>query len=109
MPRPRKCRMISCDPTNRFYKPQGVKMCDLAISVLSHDQLESLKLADSDKLDQIVAAKKMNISRSTFSRLVNEARSTVAEALVNGWALKIDGGDFQVKPDKNSNELNKKG
>jgi len=97
MPRPRKCRNIANEPIARFYKPQGVRMRELQHVVLKHDQLEALKLADMEQLDQETAASKMNISRATFSRLVNEARHVVAEALVNGWALKIDGGDFKVR------------
>ena len=64
---------------------------------LQHDHLEALRLADMEQMDQESAASNMNISRSTFSRLVNEARNIVAEALVNGWALKIEGGDFEVR------------
>ncbi|MHA1540978.1 MAG: DUF134 domain-containing protein [Alphaproteobacteria bacterium] len=100
MPRPRKCRRIANHPIAKFYKPQGVKMCDLSLSILSHDQLEALRLADAENMDQIDASKFMNISRSTFSRLVNEARKIVAKALVNSWALKIEGGDFEISPNK---------
>lgn len=96
MPRPRMKRNIANNPVARFYKPQGLKMRDLKQIILSYDQLEALRLADAEKMDQVEAAKLMNISRSTFSRLVNEARTTVATALTNGWALKIEGGDFKV-------------
>ena len=97
MPRPRKFRQIAGEPVERFYKPQGVRMRELKHLILKHDQLEALRLADMEQLDQESAALKMNISRSTFSRLVNEARNIVAEALVKGWALKIEGGDFEVR------------
>jgi len=96
MPRPRKCRLIQSEPVKQFYKPQGIRMHDLPIEVLSHDQLEALRLADANKLDQTNSAKQMNISRATFSRLVNQARHIVATALVNGHALKIEGGDFII-------------
>ncbi len=101
MPRPRMKRRIASDPISRFYKPQGLKMRELQQITLSHDQLEALRLADMKKIEQVEAAKLMGISRSTFSRLVNEARTIVATALTNGWALKIEGGDFKV-----SNEIN---
>lgn len=100
MPRPRIKRFIASKPVNRFYKPNAVKMRDLKQIVLSNDQLEALRLADVDNLDQIQAAQKMNISRSTFSRLVAEARNITATALTNGWALKIEGGDFVTLPKK---------
>lgn len=96
-------RFIANSPIARFYKPQAIKLCDLNKITLSHDQLEALRLADFEKMEQIDAAELMNISRSTFSRLVNEARNIVATALVNGWALKIEGGDFEVSENNNKN------
>lgn len=96
MPRPRIKRCIAKDPIARFYKPQSVPMKDLKVLVLSHDQLEALRLADMESFDQESAAFSMNISRPTFSRLVNEARKIVASALVEGCALKIEGGNFNV-------------
>lgn len=97
MPRPRKCRMIESGPIKRCYKPNGISMRELNQVVLKNDQLEAIRLADMEQMDQESAAVQMNISRPTFSRLVNESRKIVAEALVNGWALKIEGGDFEVK------------
>ncbi len=71
-------------------------MRDLEHIVMSHDQLEALRLADVEKMEQVEAAKLMNISRSTFSRLIAEARTISATALTKGWALKIEGGDFEI-------------
>ena len=96
MPRPRRKRLIERDLHSHFYKPQAIKLCDLKIITLTKDQLEAIRLADSEELDQEQAANQMNISRSTFSRLVAEARKIVASALVNGWAIKIEGGDFEI-------------
>lgn len=96
MPRPRKPRLIQGPLASWFYKPQGVPMAELKGSVLSHDGFEALRLADVEGLDHEAAARMMEISRPTFSRLVAEARRTVATALVNGWALRIDGGDFRL-------------
>lgn len=102
MPRPRMKRFIASDPVVRFYKPQAIKMRDLKQIVLSHDQLEALRLADVEKIEQVPAAEFMNISRSTFSRLLAEARNVTATALTNGWALKIEGGDFEVSENNNN-------
>lgn len=96
MPRPRRKRIISCNPVDYFYKPQGIKLKELQQITLSHDQLEALRLADVQDLEQTDAAELMNISRSTFSRLVSEARKITATALINGWAIKIEGGDFEI-------------
>ncbi len=104
MPRPRRKRCIANKPVEHFYKPQSVKMRDLKQVVLSHDQLEALRLADVEKMEQVEAAKLMNISRSTFSRLLAEARTISATALTKGWALKIEGGDFEISKKSKTND-----
>lgn len=94
MVRPTKCRHIRLDPVVRFYKPQGIPVRDLSVVVLKDEELEALCLADRQGLEHEEAAALMNISRSTFSRILTKARSSVAVALVEGAALKIEGGDF---------------
>jgi predicted DNA-binding protein (UPF0251 family) len=69
-------------------------MRQLRIVTIKDEELEALFLADTQGLDQESAAALMNISRSTFSRILAEARKSVATALVEGAALKIEGGDF---------------
>jgi predicted DNA-binding protein (UPF0251 family) len=63
---------------------------------LLHEELEALRLADLEGQHQADAAVQMSVSRSTFQRLVTEARRKVALALVNGAALQIEGGTFRV-------------
>ncbi|MEJ2116883.1 MAG: DUF134 domain-containing protein [Alphaproteobacteria bacterium] len=94
MVRPRKCRRISVTPASRFYKPQGAPMRQLRVVTIKDEELEALSLADAQGLDQESAAALMNISRSTFSRILATARKSVATALINGAALKIEGGDY---------------
>jgi len=60
--------------------------------ILTLDELESLRLADLDGLYQEQAAEQMKISRPTFSRIVEEARRKVADALIHGKALRIEPG-----------------
>ena len=38
----------------------------------------------------------MNVSRQTFGRIIESAHKKVAEALVKGKALKIEGGEFEM-------------
>jgi predicted DNA-binding protein (UPF0251 family) len=64
--------------------------------ILPVEGLEALRLVDVEALDQETAAGKMGISRPTFSRVLAEARKTVAKALVNGWAIRIEGGDYEL-------------
>ncbi|GMN89627.1 DUF134 domain-containing protein [Francisella sciaenopsi] len=96
MPRPRIKRCIANEPSSLFYKPQAIRMKDLQQITLSYDQLEALRLADVENMKQANAAERMNISSSTFSRLIAEARYIVASALTKGWALKIEGGNFEI-------------
>ena len=97
MPRPRKCRRLSLNTPARFYKPKGVPMRQIDVINLTEEELEAISLADYQGLDQESAAKKMKISRSTFSRIVNRARGLVAEALVKGAALQVDGHSNDIE------------
>ncbi len=96
MARPRKCRRISLSPVSRFYKPQGVPVRQLRVVCLKEEELEALSLADIKEMDHESAAALMNVSRSTFSRILAEARKAVATALVEGAALRIEGGHFAL-------------
>lgn len=98
MPRPRKCRRVGRMPIHTFYKPQGLPLKELTGINLSVDGLEAMRLADAQGLDQTEAAAVMGVSRPTFSRILCQARQIVARALSNGWAIHIDGGDYEVTP-----------
>jgi predicted DNA-binding protein (UPF0251 family) len=63
---------------------------------LTIDEFEAIRLADLENLYQQQAADKMKISRPTFGRIIESAHKKVAEALVRGKALKIEGGDFEI-------------
>jgi len=96
MPRPRKCRRVGHPPVHRFYKPQGVPLHELIGVNLPVEGLEALRLADAMGLAHEKAAESMGISRPTFSRILSEARQTVARALASGWAINIEGGSFEI-------------
>jgi predicted DNA-binding protein (UPF0251 family) len=72
----------------------------LKIKVLKDEELEALLLADANGLEQQAGAKLMNVSRSTFSRILAQARKTVATALAEGAAIEIGGGDFRLVPEE---------
>jgi predicted DNA-binding protein (UPF0251 family) len=67
--------------------------------ILSLDGLEALRLADAEGLEHEKAAEMMGVSRPTFSRLLSEARGIVAKGLVNGWAIRIEGGNYEFAGD----------
>lgn len=96
MPRPRQCRRVGCLPSVAYFKPRGIPLCELEEVALAVDEFEAIRLADLDGLYQEDAAEKMGISRQTFGRAIESARRKVADALVNGKALRIEGGDFMV-------------
>lgn len=96
MPRPRQCRRVAQLPQATYYKPRGVPLRMLQQVALTVDELEAIRLADLEGLYQEEAAQKMNVSRQTFGRIVEAARKKVADALVNGKALSIEGGPIEV-------------
>jgi len=66
--------------------------------VLTVDEFEAIRLKDADGLEQEQCAQQMNISQPTFHRLYQEARRKIADVIVNGKALKIEGGTYEITP-----------
>lgn len=89
MVRPLKQRIIKFDPNVTYFKPRAMPLSELEEVDLDIDELEALRLCDLKDLDQIEAAKKMKISQSTLQRILSSARKKVAEALIEGKAIKI--------------------
>ena len=96
MPRPRRRRRVRFWPDVTFFKPMGVKKSYLEESILTVDEFEAIRLKDLEDLDQQEAAKKMNISQPTFHRLITSARKKIADAIVKGKAIKIEGGVYRM-------------
>ncbi len=92
MPRPPCCRRIAGKPPAAIFKPAGIPTRELEELVMTLDELEAVRLADLEGLYQEQAAERMGISRPTFGRIVAAAHRKVAEALVRGKALRIEGG-----------------
>jgi len=89
MPRPKLCRRIRFNPNVTYFKPQGVPMRFLEVVDLTAEEAEALRLKNIKDLDQKDAAKKMNTSQSTFQRILSSAYKKIAEALIEGKAIKI--------------------
>ena len=96
MTRPFKCRRISSSPKVYYFKPRAVPLCELDEIALQLDEFEALRLADLQKKDQEAASAIMKISRQTFGNILASARGKLADAVVNGKALKIEGGPVEV-------------
>jgi hypothetical protein len=88
--------MVGGRPKNNYYKPRGVPLALLEEVVLAVDEYEGLRLADLAGLYQEDAALKMGVSRQTFGRIIESAHRKVADALINGKALRIEGGNFAM-------------
>jgi len=91
--RPKKPRTIRFMPEITYFKPAGVPLRVLDEEILTLDETEAIRLADIEKLTQEQAADKMNISRVTFLRIIDNAHQKIARALIYGRAIQMRGGD----------------
>ncbi len=98
MPRPRKPRFVNARPVVDAFHPNRLPPWGMEEVILSIEGLEAIRLSDFEGLDQEAAAVRMNVSRPTFGRILTEARQIVADALVMGKALRIEGGHFEMAP-----------
>jgi predicted DNA-binding protein (UPF0251 family) len=88
--------MIGSMPGTTYFKPAGVRMTQLNETILTVDEFEAIRLKDFEGIDQEKAADKMKISQPTFHRLILSARKKIADAIVNGKAIKIEGGNYKM-------------
>jgi predicted DNA-binding protein (UPF0251 family)/predicted Fe-Mo cluster-binding NifX family protein len=94
-------------PCVKYYKPAGIPLRFLDEVCLSIEELESVRLKDLEDLDQEQCARRMNISRQTFQRVLGSARRKIAEALLKGKAIRIEGGVYELEsPQPVINNLN---
>jgi predicted DNA-binding protein (UPF0251 family) len=98
MPRPRKLRWVQGRPIVDAFFPNQIPPWGREEAILPLEGLEAIRLNDFQGMDQDNAARLMNISRQTFGRILAEARGIVADALVMGKVLRIDGGHVEMRP-----------
>lgn len=103
MARPKCCRKVGGKPNCSIFKPVGAPVSILEEVVLSMDEFEAIRLADLEGLYHEVAAERMNVSRSTFGRILEASRQKVARAIVEGLALRIEGTEIEL-PDQRAFE-----
>ena len=96
MPRPKCCRQIGAMPRETFFQPEGAAPSSLDAVLLTLDEYEAIRLADLEGLYQEQAASRMNVSRQTFGRIVEGAHRKLADVIVNGKALRIEGGPVSL-------------
>jgi uncharacterized protein len=96
MVRPQKNRMVAFDPDISYFKPRGIPLIELEEVQITIDEYEALRLSDLMDMSYEEAANSMGVSRATFGRIVQRARKTVSDALINGKAIIIQGGSYRI-------------
>ena len=96
MPRPRKWRKVCCLPDSNRFGPLDSPADAVNIVNMTVDEFETIRLIDLDGLTQEECANQMNISRTTVQGIYDQARRKLAESLVNGKVLWIEGGEYQL-------------
>lgn len=79
------------------FKPFGIRMCENVPVILKFEEFESIRLVNYDLLPQDIAANRMNVSRPTFTRIYNKALKQIAKSFVEGKALEIEGGNYELE------------
>ena len=97
MSRPKKDRMVHQPPLYTAFKPVGIMGSTLQQLALNLDEYEAIRLADYLGMDHTEAAEEMEISRSTFTRLIEEARKKVSQFFIEGKQLYIEGGNIHFR------------
>lgn len=91
-----KWRCVNSIPKVNYFKPAGIPYRFLEEVRISVEEAEAIRLKDLEGLEQEECAQKMNISRPTFHRVLSAARNKVADSLLNGKAIRIEGGNFEL-------------
>lgn len=100
MPRPKKCRKVCCLPKTIEFVPSSCK--NYSVITLSVDEYEAIRLIDKEDFSQEECALYMQIARTTAQQIYNSAKKKLANALVNGTAIRIEGGDYKLCDGKES-------
>jgi predicted DNA-binding protein (UPF0251 family)/DNA-directed RNA polymerase subunit RPC12/RpoP len=94
MARPTKWRKIAHIPSIPYFVPAEEGIAELPENVLKLEELEAIRLKDLEGLDQSECAEQMEVSRPTFQRILLSAREKIADSLVNGKMIHVEGGNF---------------
>lgn len=95
MPRPRKWKKVCCLPESNIYGPLNGPDTEVIVN-MTVEEYETIRLIDLERLTQEECAEKMQVARATVQKIYNDARRKIADSLVNGKILKIEGGDYKL-------------
>nr|WP_312578951.1 DUF134 domain-containing protein [Sedimentibacter sp.] len=96
MPRPRKWRKVCCLPESNRFGPLNSQVNHENFVVMTVDEYETIRLIDLEGFTQEECSNQMNIARTTVQGIYIDARRKLAESLVNGKVLRIEGGDYKL-------------
>ncbi len=96
MVRPVISRKVGYNPEVSYFKPRGIPMLDLEEVVLTVDEREAIRLADLQGLSHEEGGELMGVSRATFGRILRNARRIIADAVISGKAINIQGGTYEM-------------
>ena len=94
--RPRRWRRVDFLPAVTYFKPAGIRLVNLHEVCLSVEEAEAIRLKDLEGLGQEDCASRMDVSRTTFARILDSGRQKMADALLSGKAIRIEGGNFEM-------------
>lgn len=96
MARPVKKRNVCALPAYGTFGAMGTGAKKRGTIVMTVDEYEAIHLMDYEGMNQTEAADKMEVARTSAQRIYHEAKQKLADALVNGKLLVIEGGSFQL-------------
>ena len=98
MARPKKSRYVCNEPAYDSFSPNGISKEALQeeMVVMSVDEYEVFRLLDFEQITQQECAMQMKVARTTITEIYNQARSKIADAIVNGRQLTIEGGNYEL-------------
>jgi predicted DNA-binding protein (UPF0251 family) len=96
MVRPRKWRNVCCLPASNLFGPLEGSNLENDIIIMTVEEHETIRLIDLEGLTQEECSERMRVARTTIQRIYSEARQKLADSLVNGRILKIEGGDYKL-------------
>lgn len=94
MARPVKWRRIENIPSVPCFVPSDTEPEGIPANILKLEELEAIRLKDLEGLEQGECAEKMEVSRPTFQRILLSAREKLADSLIHGKTIRIEGGNF---------------
>jgi predicted DNA-binding protein (UPF0251 family) len=96
MVRPQKDRRVAFNPEISYFKPRGIPMVRLEEVRLTVDEREAIRLSDLLGMSHEEAGRCMGVSRATFGRIIQKGRKIIADALINGKAINVEGGNYRI-------------